>query len=312
MIEQWRSQLHEHSGNLTTNQSMPEVLIDQILEEDESLKEQLSLEEIHFPKLEGKLDTVEGLHIIAGLQQQSRDGYMTVFRGVRFPTYKRMYNLVHERGFSISNYEQARILALYENPDYIEKRNVLKSDPRFWTQPQERVVPGLPVFTLANDALQIHRAFRGIDDLAALCAIHIPHELIESRKVTLVTNTAIDINSDTNERDFEIHDFKNTNGKLEIDQDALRARGIDLYEMYARNLPYNLKEMKEQGIDQECFLLNISQITERARLNELFGDTQLLIDNEWFLHGLFGDQNIFGRRKTEHLPYKCQSIKQRG
>jgi hypothetical protein len=311
MLENWRAQMAELSGNLTTNNAMPQWIADKLLEEDASLKEKLSFEEIHFPLIEGKLDTIKGLEIVAGLQNKTKQDCMTLFRAVRFPTFKRMHEMMYEHGCSISNYEQERITTLYAETTYIEKREALKSDPLFHIQPQERVVPGIPLFALANDALQIHRAYRGLEDMLAMCAIHIPEELVTSQEIKLIANTAIDLNHDTNERDFEIRDFRKKNGKIEINFSSLRVRGIDLHEMYTKDLPLGVKEMEARGINTEYFLLNIARITDETRMNEIFSDTDVLKKNEYFMHGFFGDQNIFGRRRSQYLPTKCQSIKKR-
>lgn len=121
MIEKWREELNKLSENLTTNQIMPKHLIDKLLEEDESLKDKLILKEVDFSKLNGLLNKINGLDILAGLQKFAKDGCLTLFRAVRFPTYKRMYEVVYEKGYAILNYEQERILELYKNKEYSEK-----------------------------------------------------------------------------------------------------------------------------------------------------------------------------------------------
>lgn len=307
LLEQWRKQLQERSGNLTTNEVMPPSLIEKLLEEDEKLSGNLSLEDVDFPGLEGKLKEFKGLNIIAGLQNFTKDGCLTLFRSVRFPTYKRMHEVVYDKGFAVLNYEQERILELYKREDYAQKRDEMKQNPLFWTQPQERVVKGLPLFCLVNDALQIHRAFRGEEDIVLMVAVHIPHELLETEKIKLVSNPAIDLDYSNEERDFEIKDFTKSNGAYEIDYTALRARGIDLHEMYCHDLPWGIEEAENIGITQDFFLLDIAKI-DKSKLYNLKANTELLKKNRKFLHGFFGDQNIFGRREAEYLPFKCQKI----
>ncbi len=308
MIEQWKEQLKQPSGNLTTNQAVPDYLIENLLEEDVSLKEKLSFFDMQFPKLTGLLDEIKGLNILAGLQSFNKNGNLTLFRAIRFPTYKRINEAVYHHGFAILNYEQERILDLYKNNYYIKQREQIKSNPLFWTQPQERVVKGLPIFCLANDALQIHRAFRADEDLVVMVAIHIPHELLENHKIKLISNPAIDLDYGNEERDFEIKDFVKSNGSYSIDFRALRARGIDLHEMYTNDLPWDIQEAKKIGVEQDLFLLNISKIKDYSKIRELKADTELLKANAHFLHGFFGDQNIFGRRKSEFLPSRCQRV----
>ena len=308
MIDQWRKQLQEPSGNLTTNEVMPNEIIEKLLEEDESLKENIQFEEVGFPKFDGVLNKIKGLDILAGLQSVQKEGSVTLFRAIRFPTYKRMYDVVFEQGYSVPNHEQERILELYKRPEYSQKRNEIKADKHFWTQPQERVVEGLPLFCLVNDALQIHRAYREQEDKTVIIAIHIPHELLKSGSIRLIANTAIDLEYTEDERDFEIKDFWDEGDKYSIDFEALRARGIDLHEMYSKNLPRTIEAAEEMGITQDSFLLDIYRIKKGEDYKELFVDTAILKKNKWFLHGFFGDQNIFGRRESLYLPSKCQRI----
>lgn len=308
---QWRQQLKERSGNLTTSESMPQALIEKLLEEDENLADKITLKPADLPQLDGILGEIQGLNILAGLQRKTKEGYLTLFRGVRMPTYKRLYGMVSEHGFALSNYEQERILELYNEREYIEKRNQTKIDPHFWTQPQERVVHGLPLFFLVNDALQIHRAYRGNTDQTAIVAIHIPEQLLESEKIRLVANATIDLDYDNAERDFEIKDFVTKGGVFQLDFGSLRARGIDLHEMYTRDLPMSLDECERLGIIQEYYLVDIYRIVDHSLVNELKNNAGVLKENKDFLHGFFGDQSIFGRRQSEYLPSQCRQIKRK-
>jgi len=304
----WREQLKKPSGNLTTNQAMSEYLIEKLLEEDMSLKGKIIFSDVSFPELNGILNEIKGLDILAGLQSLNKNGCLTLFRAVRFPTYKRIYEVLYDKGYAVLNYEQERILDLYSNKDYIQRREQIKKDNLFWTQPQERVVKGLPLFCLVNDALQIHRAFRSEEDKVVMVLIHIPHELLETRKAKLIANPAIDLDYNNEDRDFEIRDFYKEDDIWEIDYGALRARGIDLQEMYTADLPWQISEAEKLGITQDFFLLDIYKISDNSKTNELRANTEVLKENKYFLHGFFGDQNIFGRRKAEFLPSKCRRI----
>ncbi len=305
MIEKWRKELKKPSGNFTTNAPMPEHFIDTLLEEDETLKEKLEFEDAPFPELESPLNQVEGLSILAGLQRNLKDGYLTLFRAIRFPTYKRIHDVVNEYGFTTANYEQERILELYKDNVYQSGRNQIKSNPVFWTQPQERVVKGLPMFSLVNDALQIHRAYRADEDKVLMIALHIPHELVENGAIKFIANTAIDLDYDDETRDFEIKDFVKENGVLRIDYRSLRTRGIDLHEMYTQDLPENVLQAKAMGILEDLYLLDIKRIPDESTFKSLINESGVLKDNQDFMHGFFGDQNIFGRRKTTFLPTNC-------
>ncbi len=219
-----------------------------------------------------------------------------------------MHEVLYESGYAISNCEQERILNLYQDPKYIQKRDEIKSDSLFWTQPQERVVEGLPLFCLINDALQIHRAYRGEKDRVVITAVHIPHELLESGKVKLTANTAIDLDYENSKKNFVVRDFWRLDGHYEVDFESLRSRGIDLHEMYTKDLPMHVDEAEKLGISQDVFLLGIYRVGDSEKIMELFNDTETLKKNKHFLHGFFGDQNVFGRGNTKYLPYECQQV----
>ncbi len=309
MREQWKKQLQERSGNFTTNEVCPRDLIEKLLEEDESLKAQLVFQEFMFPRFGNKLDSIPGLSILAGLQRMKKKGFLTVYRTMRFPTYKRMYESLRGCGYSFSNYEQERILRLYQSRDYVEQRDGVMKNPLFWIQPQERVVKGLPVFALVNDALQIHRAYRGVRDRVGIVVIHIPQVLVLEKKITLIANAGVDFEYAATDRDYLITDFIEDGNGIRIDRVSLQVRGIDLCEMYSPDLPWDKRDANQLGIEQEFFLLDISQIDIISReIRNLFADTKLLKQNSDFLHGFWGDQNIFGRRPVEYIPSKVYSV----
>ncbi|MFX0138248.1 MAG: hypothetical protein ACFFDN_31695 [Candidatus Hodarchaeota archaeon] len=311
MLNIWKKSLNKLSGTLTTNEYMPAKFKDLLLEEDSSLKNKLQLKELKFPSLNGILGDIKGLNILAGLQKLEKKDCLTVFRAVRFPTYKRMFQMVSSKGFAILNYEQERILDLYKNEKYAKKRNEIQQDKNFWVQPQERVVNGLPVFYLINDAIQIHYSFRNKIDKMVIVAIYIPQKLLKEEKIKLIANSAIDLNFGNNERDIEIKDFILSEGKTRINQKSLQARGVDLQEMYTKDLPWNIQDCEKIGIKQDFFLLDIYEIKEKEKIKKLFQDTKTLVKNRYFLHGFFGDQNIFGRRPSRYLPSACYSIEKK-
>ena len=139
--------------------------------------------------------------------------------------------------------------------------------------------------------------------------MHIPSELLTSGKIKLTANTAIDVEYTNADRDIPIKDFKMQDGVLRIDFRSLRTKGVDLHEMYTSDLPADLETMNQFGISQDYFLLDIQKTTGyESLIDQLFNDTKTLLENQWFLHGFFGDQNIFGRRKTYYLPLGCGKI----
>ena len=308
MLPGWEKSTRERSGNLTTNDYLPVELKIKLLAENLSLINDLEFKEASFPPLCLELSNIRGMDILSGLQKLDKEENLTVFRAIRFPTVYRIWKAVYESGLSLPNHEQERILQMYGNNDYITKRKEVKQDSHLWTQPQERVVPGVPVFCLVNDALQIHRAYRSETDRVLIIGIHIPYHLIETGRLELVANTAIDLDYDNCERDFRINIFKKKDNSYVVDYRALRVRGIDLHEMYFKNLSFDLEGHKLLGIEQRFFLVDIYRMdTKDSRISKL--DTDVLKEHEYFLHGIFGDQNVFGRGITRYLPSRCHEVR---
>ena len=310
MFGRWEKSTQERCGNLTTNEYLPVEIKRKLLEENLHLVQELEFEKVSFPSLCKELNDIEGMGILSGLQKLKKEGNLTFYRAIRFPTVYRIWKTVSELGLSMPNYEQERILQLYGKTDYITKRREIKQDPNFWTQPQERVVDGVPVFCLVNDALQIHRAYRSERDRVLMTVIHFPYELITRENISLIANTAIDLDYDNTEKDFKITDFKENNGTFDIDYGALRVRGLDLHEMYFKGLPFNLEGHRKMGIVQRFFLLDIYKIDPKdTRIRDL--NTEILKEYEYFLHGIYGDQNVFGRGITRYLPLQCHEVKRK-
>ncbi|MBW2967086.1 hypothetical protein KY362_01225 [Candidatus Woesearchaeota archaeon] len=293
MIKDWAANMLRPSGNLTTNDSVPDHLMQRLLQEDDSLLEELVLEEMD----------CRGLEVLKELQGLSSQGCVTFYRAVRFPTVKRIHETVTHYGMSMSNYEQDRILYMYLDTAYEAKRRGAMRDSRLLV-PQERVVEGLPVFGLVNDALQIHRAYRSAEDRVLMVAAHVPKYLIDG-KLRLVANTAIDLHYSDNTRDVDIVRFKG--GK--IDYAHYRALGVDVHEMYLQGGGFNIEEHSSFGITQRFFLIDTKRIdsVELARIRSEPG----LKEREWYMHGFFGDQNVFGRRPSEHVPVTCREVRLR-
>ena len=308
MLGTWEQSTRKRSGNLTTNDFLPADIKQKLLEEDLRFGEYFDLEELSFPSLGQGLHFIEGMDILSGLQKLHKKGNVTLFRAIRFPTAKRIWRTVHEDGLSTPNYEQERILRLYGNSEYATERRRIQQCPTFWTQPQERVVLGLPLFSLVNDALQIHHAYRGIQDRVLVIVAHIPLGLIEEDRLHLFTNAAIDMDYDNDEMDYKIKNFRNQDTIPTIDYRSLRCQGIDLHEMYIKNLPFNLEEHTRLGIEQRFFLVDIYETNQEIkRIGEL--SQKVLREHQYFLHGIFGDHNIFGRIPTKYLPSRCYEVK---
>lgn len=311
MHKVWNKTLNKLSGNLVTNEYMPKRLKAALLDDDHELVDKFILEEIKFPKLKGNITKLQGFDILSGLQKLKKTNHLTVFRAVRFPTSKRMFEMIYKKGCTMPNFEQDRILELYQNPEYIKRRKKILKDHNFWVQPQERVVDGLPAFRIVNDAIQIHNAFRHKVDKILMVAMYIPYKLLKTRKVRLVANSAIDLDYNNSERDFEISDYILDKGIVKIDLEPLRVRGIDLHEMYFKNLPWDIEGCENLGIKQDYFLLDIYEIENKDELTRLHQDTKTLLKYNYFLHGFFGDQCIFARRSSKYLPFRCCKISKR-
>lgn len=313
MLKEWKRSTKSRSGSLTTNEHFPEPIKQKLLIEDCSLIDRLSFKEIQFPQPKRELLSIKGMDILSGLQEMGREECLTVYRAIRFPTAYRTWETVSNEGLSMPNFEQERILELYGRPEYAEDRSKIQRNPLFWVQPQERVVAGVPAFSLVNDAIQIHYAFRNDEDRVLVDVIHLPFELLESKKAKLVANSTIDLDLDNEERDYEIVDFKEKDNCHYFDYSALRARGIDLHEMYMKGLPFGIREQNRLGIEQRFFLLDISRIDlGDDAFRNLYQSSRVLKDNEYFLHGFFGDQNVFGRTPSKFLPHKCYEVSLEG
>lgn len=126
MLKIWDKTLDELSGNLTTNEHIPKKLKNILLEDDLSLKDQVIFKESKFKPLPGVLSQIKGLSILSSLQNLKKKNCLTVFRAIRFPTYKRIYQMVYEQGYAVQNYEQERILELYKSKKYTKKRRSIQ------------------------------------------------------------------------------------------------------------------------------------------------------------------------------------------
>ncbi len=113
------------------------------------------------------------------------------------------------------------------------------------------------------------------------------------------------------ERDFEINAYIYDNNQVKINLEPLFIRGIDLHEMYIKNLPWSIQGCKKYGIKQDYFLLDIYEIKKDNEIKKQHQNTKTLLKYNYFLHGFFGDQNIFGRRASKYLPFKCRKIEKK-
>lgn len=318
-IDIWKHIAEKPSGNYASNVPLASELLNKLMENhisNDFFYSKVEITNAKFPKLENNLNQVHGLDILSGLHKLYKKECLTVFRAVRFPTPRRILKMVEEVGISILNYEHDRLLQIYENPEYKAKRKNLLNDPLFSFIPQERIVPGLPIFFNVNDAIHIHRAYRNEIDLIGIIVAFIPVNLIKSDKVQFFSNYALVQNYSDSQGDKKISYFKHLkyNGQYIPYYSALNWEGNMVYEAYSKGIPHNLEDSTKLGIEQKFYLLNIYKpdinVNEK-KINGIDLSSELQDNNLYFLYGFWGDDNIFMRRPSEYLPKACYEVKLR-
>jgi len=197
-----------------------------------------------------------------------------------------------------------------------KKRASLLNDPLFSFLPQERIVPGLPVFFNVNDAIHIHRAYRNDNDLIGIIVAFIPINLIKSDQIEFFSNYALVQNYSDSHGDKKITYFKQLkhNGQFIPYYSALNWEGNLVYEAYSKGIPLNIEESTKLGIEQKFFLLDIYKPdinTNEKKINDIDLTNELQESSLYFLYGFWGDDNIFMRRPSEYLPKTCYEVKLR-
>ncbi|MFY0602747.1 MAG: hypothetical protein JXQ93_02275 [Flavobacteriaceae bacterium] len=314
----WERMTAEPSGNYTSNLPLDEDLKKLLL--NENLKEvtfnkQLSLKKMEFNSLSKKINTIQGLNALSGLQELQKPNCITIYRAIRFPTKTRITSMLTDKGLSTLNYEHERLMRIYEDSDYKKKRNALKKDLRFSFQPQERVVPGLPIFFNVNDAIHIHRAYRSDHDIIGIVTAFIPHSLIQQNTVEIFSNDAIVENYSDDFGDKKINHYKqSSNGSVIPFYKALGIEGNQIYETYCKGIPERIKDCNDMGIEFRYFLLELyrPEIDPQDKcINGVDISDELAKYKLPFLYGFWGDDSIFMRRVSEFLPKTCYEITKR-
>lgn len=316
-IDNWNKIAKIPSGNYASNLPLDEDLLNNLMENhisNEHFNKKVEINKIKFPKLERNLKKVVGLDILSGLHKLYKKDCITVFRAIRFPTPRRIIQMVEEKGISMLNYEHDRLLKIYEDPDYRKKRQNLLNDPLFSFIPQERIVPGLPIFFNANDAIHIHRAYRNENDLIGIIVSFIPYNLIKTDSIEIYSNYALVQNFSDSQGDKKITYFKRLshNGQYIPFYNALNWEGNMVYEAYSKGIPKNIADSIGIGIEQRFFLLDIYKPeinVKKKTINDIELANELLDNNLYFLYGFWGDDNIFMRRPSEYLPKTCYEVK---
>lgn len=318
-ISSWYKTSETPSGNYASNLPLDSDLLEKLLDgniSEEQLYDTVNLKQQKFPNLNNNLGKINGLDILSGLQDLGKSNCITIFRAVRFPTPKRIVEMVLEKGLSLLNYEHQRLVRIYEAEDYKLKRQELMRDPKFSFIPQERIVPGLPIFFNVNDSIHIHRAYRNENDLIGLIAAYIPIDIIKTDKIEIFTNYALVQNYSDNEGDKKINHFikLSGNGKYIPFYKALNLEGTLVYESYCNGIPESISSAEKLGIKQDFFLLEtyMPEINIRKKsVNGIDISKSLINENPYFLYGFWGDDNIFMRRPSAYLPKRCYKIEKR-
>jgi len=315
----WDSLSKEPSGNFTSNTPISSEIRKRFFNLRNfnltELEKKLDFIPIKFESLGFPLSKIKGLEILSWLQKLYRPKCITFFRAIRFPSPKRLIELSANKGLSIINYEHVRLRKIYEDEKYIRKRKSLQKDLRFSFIPQERIVKGLPVFILANDAIQIHRAFRNIIDKIVLVVAFVPVQLIEKGTIKLFSNQSIVENYYDRKGDKRISHFEfNQNGYVTPRFRTLRLEGIDLSESYLTGISWNIEDCKKIGVEQKFYILDIYKIRiniNKRMINSIKIPSKLLRHYSYFLYGFWGDDYIFGRRASNSLPFMCNEVVKR-
>lgn len=313
--DKWNKMTAKPSGNYTSNLPLDLDLKNLLLQKDINqtfFNKSITLNPLVFKPLSEKLNTIQGLNILSGLQELYMPNCITVYRAIRFPTKKRIYSMLNNDGISTLNYEHDRLMRIYEDEDYKRKRNALKKDPRFSFQPQERIVPGLPVFFNINDAIHIHRSYRDTNDIIGIVTAFIPYNLIKQNCVEIYSNDAIVENYSDAFGDKKINHFKqNSNEEYLPFYKALGIEGNQIYETYCKGIPEQINECDTLNIKFRYFLLELYKpkidIWEKS-INGVNLSEEIVKYKLPFLYGFWGDDNIFMRRSSEFLPKKCHEV----
>ncbi len=314
-IKTWGKSASEPSGNHASNLPLDTELLSILMENHvsmDSFNNSLLFKEVKFSKIELNSTHIVGLNILSGLQNLNKSDCVSVFRAIRYPTPKRILKIMLDSGISTINYEHQRLLKIYEDKEYKLKRDQLKIDPRFSFQPQERIVPGLPIFFNVNDAIHIHRAYRSENDLIVVAVAFIPYNQIKNDSIEIFSNYALVQNYSDLDGDKKINHFRKlNNGRVVPFYKALNLEGNLVYETYCTGIPQSLNDCKINGIEQRFFLIELYKPkidSKQKTINGVSFSNDLVSNDSYFLYGFWGDDNIFMRRPSEYLPKTIHEI----
>lgn len=255
---------------------------------------------------------LNGLKILKYLQELQISNTLKLFRAIRYPTPSRIYNSLYKYGPCLSNYEQERIFNLYSNEKYITQRSLIAKNSHFCFLPQERIVKGLPIFFIANDAIQIHNSLRSKKDLLLLTVLFIPKKFIENKEFKIFLNMPIEEDYQNDRRDIELNQYIIDDQMMSENLTLLSNKGIDLFEAYIKNLPYTLQGLCLKELKIKFYLLKISHIVVEpinSKINELIiGDEE---NSQLYMKGFWGENSITSRKPSNFLPEDCYELRKK-
>jgi hypothetical protein len=302
----WIEATKQPSGNLASNAPLPRSIRDQLFSADSLDMSQLDTIEFfprEWPDAPHVSQEFPGLHQIIGLQRLSKPEHLTLYRSIRFPTPKRVVDALRHDGVCLDNFEQERLRLLYTDDHYLRQREQILSKREFQFLPQERIVSALPVFLYANDALQVHSAFRqSRQEIVLLAVCYIPKSLLINGSLTLSGNPPFALSFDDSSFDFQIEAFVEEDGRYVPNLAQFRSVGIELYETYLRGFPREFGQLANLGITTSFFVVMLQKIDKpiAEQLGNLHCIPESLRTSE--LYGVFGNWSSFFRRPTRYLP----------
>lgn len=309
----WETQFQFKSGNSFSNALFPKKYINKIFRKNQKTyhisQKLISIQPFDCAIIENSLKAINGINILNALQNLYLANHLSLYRVIRYPTVDRIYDTIKKNGLSTLNYEQDRLLTFYNDSSYIKSREDITKDSRFWVIPQERIVNGLPVFFYANDAINIHRCFRRKRDLILVVAAFIPKELLFNKTLKIYSNRPFTKNYFDATADRLIEDYcHNNDERILHDQELLHIKGIDPYETYIKGLPHTISKCNSIGIKQRYFLIEIKKVTvdnKKYFINGIKISSEIMKKYPNVFSSIWGDDDLFSRRKTDYLPINC-------
>ncbi len=336
LVRKWKKITTEPAVTKFSRAPLPETTRQRLFSEDNldsNLLDEINLAEVLIDDdvlRDPLLKVIPGMKELAFLQRMQfpiNEHYIVLFRSTRFPTPERIRQI--SRDGIIENAGQDRLEALYNDPAYLKEReSVLSSGPLATAiLPQERIVPGLPVFPSVLDAFGVHGEFRHPDlDQIMISVFALPLSIL-GKDVSLFYNPPVVVNHEDESHDLEITKFRpywniRNSGNLSyrIFPDSAyyrRVFGLQLYETYLKGKMLNNETFNQLGIQIRHFLTDLYGIDmcikpgeDTISINGTDIPGSVVFKNIDFLFGLVGGMDALGleRNRTSHLPFKLQEI----